>query len=437
VTAYVVRRLLYAIPILLGVNLLTFLLFFFVNTPEDMARVHLGSKRITAEQISRWLREREYHLPSFYNNGWTEVGVRQVSGEDARLQLPAQKPGPYRLRVEVPAPGPGRTLTVQAETDDTAVLRLPPPFQEGHITLALDGPPVRTFDLTLEGVQGMTHPLALTLVPSPGAPMAVVRVQARLRLSALERFTETIFWKKSVRFLLFQFGRSDDGRDIGAEIRKRIAPSLAVTVPIFFIGIFVNIVVAMTLALYRGSYLDFWGVIASVVLMSTSILFFVIGGQWLLGDTLRLVPVSGYDTGLHALKFVVLPVIIGVLGGVGSGVRWYRTIFLEEMEKDYVRTARAKGLPETTVLFKHALKNAMIPILTGVVVTIPFLFIGSLVLESFFSIPGMGSFTLEAIQRQDFAIVQAMVFLGSALYIVGLILTDISYTLVDPRVRLP
>jgi peptide/nickel transport system permease protein len=129
-------------------------------------------------------------------------------------------------------------------------------------------------------------------------------------------------------------------------------------------------------------------------------------------------------------------VVIGIIGGVGSGVRWYRTIYLEEMGKDYVRTARAKGLPESVVLYKHTLKNAMIPILTGVVVTIPLLFIGSLVLESFFAIPGMGSFTLEAIQRQDFAIVQAMVFLGSVLYIVGLILTDISYTLVDPRIRL-
>jgi peptide/nickel transport system permease protein len=146
--------------------------------------------------------------------------------------------------------------------------------------------------------------------------------------------------------------------------------------------------------------------------------------------------VSGYDTGLHAAKFVLLPVLIGVLGGLGSSVRWYRTIYLEEMGKDYVRTARAKGLPESVVLYKHALKNAMIPVLTGIVVTIPFLFIGSLVLESFFAIPGMGSFMLEAIQRQDFAIVQAMVFLGSVLYIVGLIMTDLSYTLVDPRIRL-
>jgi len=435
-TAYIVRRVLYAVPILIGVNLITFLLFFFVNTPEDMARLHLGSKRINAEQISRWLREREYHLPRFCNDGWTEAGVRQVSGEPAQLCLPACKAGAYRVRVEVPARGPGKALGVRVETDGEAVLDLPPPFRDGALSVALDGPPVQEFPFALEAAPGETRTLTVALSPSEGAPMAVVRVVALERLSALERFTETLFWKKSVKFLFFQFGTSDDGRDIGAEIRKRIVPSLAVTVPIFFIGLFVDIVVAMTLALYRGSYLDFWGVIASVVLMSTSILFFVIGGQWLLGTALRLVPVSGYDTGLHALKFVLLPVTIGVVAGVGSGVRWYRTLFLEEMEKDYVRTARAKGLPETVVLFKHALKNAMIPILTGVVVTIPFLFIGSLVLESFFSVPGMGSFTLEAIQRQDFAIVQAMVFLGSVLYIVGLILTDISYTLVDPRVRL-
>jgi len=435
-TAYIVRRVLYAVPILIGVNLITFLLFFFVNTPEDMARLHLGSKRITAEQISRWLRQREYHLPDFYNNGWTEVGVRQVSGGNARLHLPARKAGAYRIRVEVSAPDAGKTLQVRVETDETAALNLPPPFEKSAVSVPLDGPRVQEFPFAFEGIKGEYHPVTVTLTPSEGAPMAVVRVLAHEALSTTERFTETIFWKKSVKFLFFQFGKSDDGRDIGTEIRKRIMPSLAVTIPIFFVGILVNIVVAMTLALYRGSYLDFWGQIVSVILMSTSILFFVIGGQWLLGTALRLVPVSGYDTGIYSVKFVLLPVTIGVIAGIGSGVRWYRTIFLEEMEKDYVRTARAKGLPETTVLFKHALKNAMIPILTGVVVTIPFLFIGSLVLESFFSIPGMGSFTLEAIQRQDFAIVQAMVFLGSVLYIAGLIMTDISYTLVDPRIRL-
>lgn len=133
---------------------------------------------------------------------------------------------------------------------------------------------------------------------------------------------------------------------------------------------------------------------------------------------------------------MILPVAIGVIGGVGASSRLYRTIFLEEISKDYVRTARAKGLSELRVLFRHVLHNGMIPILTGVVVAIPTLFIGSLVMESFFGIPGLGSYTIDAIQAQDFSVVRAMVFLGAFLYIVGLILTDISYTLADPRIRL-
>ena len=134
-------------------------------------------------------------------------------------------------------------------------------------------------------------------------------------------------------------------------------------------------------------------------------------------------------------KFVALPVVIGIMSGIGAGVRFYRTIFLEEVNQDYVRTARAKGLSEGIILFKHALKNAMIPILTSVVSTIPYLFLGSLLIEAFFAIPGLGSFIIEAIQAQDFAIVRSMVYLGSVLYIISLLLTDISYTLVDPRVR--
>jgi peptide/nickel transport system permease protein len=106
------------------------------------------------------------------------------------------------------------------------------------------------------------------------------------------------------------------------------------------------------------------------------------------------------------------------------------------MGRDYVRTARAKGLAESVVLFRHVLKNAMIPILTGVVVVIPLLFMGSLLSESFFGIPGLGSYTIDAIQAQDFAVVRSMVFIGSVLYILGLLLTDLSYTLVDPRIKL-
>jgi peptide/nickel transport system permease protein len=255
-------------------------------------------------------------------------------------------------------------------------------------------------------------------------------------VKGLAKVTRTIFYEKSVRLFAFDFGAAEDNRDIAAEIRARMGPSLALAVPALIVGLLVNITFAMFMAFFRATYLDFWGVVLCVAMMSVSTLFYIIGGQYLVSKVWNLVPISGYDGGIDAARFVVLPVLIGVVSGIGSGGRWYRTLFLEELSRDYVRTARAKGLAESAVLFRHALKNAMIPILTGVVVVIPLLFMGSLLSESFFGIPGLGSYTIDAIQAQDFAVVRSMVFIGSVLYILGLLLTDLSYTVVDPRVRL-
>lgn len=321
---YIIRRILYAIPILVGVNLITFTLFFVVNTPDDMARMQLGIKRVTPEAIEKWKHERGYDKPLMLNDS-----------------------------------------------------------EEGS-----------------------------------------------------GKFTHTIFFEKSAAMFAFDFGRADDGRDIAHEIKSRMLPSLAIALPVFLLGLIVYITFALVMAFFRATYVDFWGVVLCVALMSISSLFYIIGGQFLISKLWHLVPISGYSSGLDAGKFLVLPVIIGIISGAGASTRWYRTIFLEEMSKDYVRTARAKGLPESIVLFRHVLRNAMIPILTGAVVVIPLLFLGSLIAESFFGIPGLGSYTIDAISSQDFAVVRAMVFLGSLLYIVGLILTDISYTLVDPRIRL-
>jgi peptide/nickel transport system permease protein len=321
--AYLVRRLLYALPILIGVNLITFALFFVVNTPDDMARMQLGVKRVTPEAIGRWKAERGYDKPLFINHA-----------------------------------------------------------------------------------------------ASGGAVI-----------------TDTIFFTKSVRMFAGDFGRAEDGRDIAREITTRMGPSLAIALPTFVLGLLVTVSFALLLTFFRASYLDFWGVVLCVAMMSISGLFYIIGGQYLVSKIWKLVPISGYGGGLDAWKFLILPVVIGVVSGIGSSTRWYRTIFLEEISKDYVRTARAKGLSEVTVLFRHVLRNAMIPILTGVVVVIPLLFMGSLLTESFFGIPGLGSYTIDAINAQDFAVVRAMVFIGSVLYIVGLILTDLSYTFVDPRIR--
>jgi len=323
-TAYIIRRLLYAIPILIGVNVFTFMLFFVVNSPDDMARMHLGVKRVTQEAVDHWKAERGYDLPLLVNE---------------------QKQG-------------------------------------------------------------------------------------------LDKLTDTIFFQKSVNLFLFDFGQSDSGRDILYDISQRMWPSLAIALPVLIVGLLINITFALLIAFFRATYIDFWGVIACVVMMSISSLFYIIGGQFIASKLLHLVPISGYETGMDAIKFLILPVIIGVIGGIGAGTRWYRTLFLEEINQDYVRSARAKGLAEQWILFKHVFKNALIPILTGVVVILPLLFMGSLVTESFFGIPGLGSYTIDAINAQDSAIVRSMVVLGSVLYILGLIMTDISYTFVDPRVRL-
>jgi len=322
--AYIIRRLLYAIPILIGVNVITFALFFVVNTPDDMARVHLGVKRVTPEAIEKWKQERGYDRPLLINSA---------------------------------APG-------------------------------------------------------------------------------VKKLTDTIFFEKSLRLFAFDFGRSDQGRDIGYDIQVRMWPSLAIAVPVFLLGLVAYITFALLMAFFRATYIDFWGVVLCVAMMSISGLFYIIGGQYLVGKLWNLVPLSGYDGGLDAIRFLLLPVLIGVVSSIGSSARWYRTMFIEEINKDYVRTARAKGLSELRVLFRHVLQNALIPILTGVVVVIPLLFMGSLITEAFFGIPGLGSYTIDAIESQDFAVVRAMVFLGSVLYIIGLMMTDISYTLVDPRVRL-
>ena len=256
-----------------------------------------------------------------------------------------------------------------------------------------------------------------------------------------ERFpgcvTRTVFWTKSMPLFVFRFGASDhDGTTIGATLRERIPYSLALTVPMFVGSMAVQIVLAMLLAFRRGTWLDRGGLVACVFLMSVSMLFYIVGGQYLFAIRWKWAPVSGFDSAFpHALRFLILPIAIGIVGGIGAGTRFYRTVFLEEIHKDYIRTARAKGLGEGAVLFRHALRNALLPILTHVVVAIPFLIAGNLLLENFFGIPGLGSFLIDAIMRQDFAALRAMVFLGAVLYVVSLILVDIAYTWADPRVR--
>jgi peptide/nickel transport system permease protein len=324
---YILRKLLYSAPILIGVNIITFILFFIVNTPDDMARIHLGGKRVTEDQVQQWKIVHGYDRPFFYNS--KQVGIKKI--------------------------------------------------------------------------------------------------------------TDSLFVDQSIKLFTFNFGVSDTGRNIIYDIKIRMWPSLSIALPAMIIGLIINIVFALVMVFFRGSYVDYVGSIVCISLMSVSALFFIIGGQFLFAKVLKWFPISGYNpidnNVLSIAKFVCLPVLVAVIASIGSDTRLYRSFFLEEISKDYVITARANGLSASVILFKHVLKNAMIPILTNIVYILPYLFMGSLLLESFFGIPGLGSYTIDAINQQDFAVVKAMVFIGALLYIIGLVITDVTYALVDPRIK--
>jgi peptide/nickel transport system permease protein len=323
---YILRRLAYGFVILLGVNLVTFVLFFQVNTPDDMARLNIGGKRVTPELIEKWKAERGYNKPTLWNE------ARKGS----------------------------------------------------------------------------------------------------------ERLTDTIFWDRSVSLFQLKFGRADSesAGDIGHEVSQRMWISMQLALPIFILQVVASTAFALLLVMFRNTRLDLWGVILCVLMLSISSLFYIIVGQFIFSRVLKLVPISGYAPGLDVVRFLVLPVILSAIARLGTEARLYRAMFLEEIGKDYVRTARAKGLSETVVMFRHVLRNALIPIITSAGGYLPYVFMGSLVFETFFGIPGLGAYVIEAIGKQDFAIVRTMVFVGSLLYVATYILIDMAYTWVDPRVRL-
>jgi peptide/nickel transport system permease protein len=253
-----------------------------------------------------------------------------------------------------------------------------------------------------------------------------------------EKPTETMLVDHFRRMLSFDFGTSDaDDVPISRRLREGIGPSLSLTLPLFVFGLLLGIPLALLVAFFRDTYIDRSGVVICVLLMSVSALLYIIGGQYLLGKMLRWFPISGFDPAPAVIaRFLALPVIVGIIAGLGDSVRFDRTVFVEETSKDYVRTARAKGAGEGRIMLRHVLCNGLIPILTQIVIAIPFLFTGSILLESFFGIPGLGSITVDAINANDFATLRTMVFIGSLLFVLGQILTDVSYTLADPRVRL-
>lgn len=321
--SYIVRRLLYVIPIVLGVMLVTFVLFFVLQSPEAMARNVLG-KRANPQNIEAWLHERGYDKPLYLNT----------------------RPG--------------------------------------------------------------------------------------------ERLFDSVFVNQLKDFATFNLGKSDvTGRDIKKILQEGALPSLLITLPAFVVGLTIAVIISLYLVFLRHSPIDTAGVILCVGLMSLPAMVYIIFGQGVIALALNYFPAFGFQVaGLSTLKFLLLPVALMVVIGVGRDVRMYRAIFLEEIAQDYVRTAQAKGVSNSRLLLVHVLKNGMISLITLTVSYLPLLILGSLLIENFFGIPGLGNALFIAIQTTDFATLRSFVFLGALLIQAGYIATDICYALVDPRIRL-
>jgi peptide/nickel transport system permease protein len=240
------------------------------------------------------------------------------------------------------------------------------------------------------------------------------------------------------QIVTFDYGRSFATRRLISDVLKDgIEPSLSLAIPAFSITTILAILIGLFVAYFRGTWLDKGVIILCVFGMSVSMLAYILFGQYVFAFKLGWFPISGYETDWsQRASFIALPALIWITVGLGYDVRFYRTAILEEVNQDYVRTARAKGLPELRVFLKHVLKNSMVPILTFVIIEIPLLILGSFLLESFFGIPGLGNTMIDAIHNSDFPVIRALTMLGSILFIFGSLATDLLYTLVDPRVTL-
>jgi peptide/nickel transport system permease protein len=249
---------------------------------------------------------------------------------------------------------------------------------------------------------------------------------------------ERPFWDSQFLNFVRQLAKGDLGVSTEydepvADILKRgVGPSLSLTVPILIAGTIVALGLALLCAAFRGRTPDKAVLVLSTILMSVNYVVWVLAGQFVLAYKCGLFPIWGYKSAFY----LVLPVIIGVFSSLGVDVRFFRTAILDEIYKPYVRTAMAKGLSRTAVLVKHVLRNSLIPIVTYVSLAIPYLFTGSLMLESFFGIPGLGNVSLNAMHSADMAVVRAVVVLGALLYQIVNLVTDLAYAWLDPRVRL-
>lgn len=444
---YVIRRVLYMIPTVFGVILITFILFNVAGgdpaamklgknaTPRSMEEYDLARGYDKPLFCGLWGKTRAYSDSRFDENAgpWSRVqGVTYTNQPEGRLILP----GLFDHVIPL-----GLNLQTNTSYRWELTCRFTGTGQESRPAFRIMDNSNAVHTVMLEPASGWR---TTTIEFKTGADTSRLQCQIAVNSGALEikslRLGRRVrHWVDSqLWFYLGQIARCDFG--VSAETNQRVSrmilsgilPSLALTVPMFLVGLMIEIALALFCAFFRDTFIDRFFVVFSVILMSVNYLVWIVFGQYFLGYVMRWFPVWGFES----WRYLVLPCLIGVISGLGTGIRFYRTLMLDEMYRDYVRTAFAKGVSRTGVLFKHVLKNAMIPILTSVVMAIPFLYTGSLLLESFFGIPGLGNLAINGILNSDVDVIRAVVLVGAVIYVIANLITDICYTLVDPRVKL-
>jgi len=420
---YIAKRTLQMIPTVIGVILLTFVLFNIV--PNDLAAISLG-KNVTLEMLQTFDEQRGLDRPLFFG---TRARTRAYETQDF-----SQGAGRWNNWSNMVYNAEAATITLQPGTQINP--------------LAFDLPADRTYEWKirfrgageLAGTPLFSNGWKTQKIEFRGAQAAGFKTADRaleIKSLKLHRIQPSVFDSQFV-FYIRQLLRGDFGysdffkQPVSKLLLDGVLPSLSLTVPIFFIGVIVSITLSLVCAFFRNQFIDRSLVVFSVALMSINYLVYIVAGQYFFAYRQGWFPVWGYES----MRYLFLPVLIGVISGLGANIRFYRTIMLDEMYKDYVRTAFAKGVPKSRALFVHVLKNAMIPVITNVVIAIPFLYTGSLLLEKFFGIPGLGYMGVNAVQSSDVDVVRALVLIGAMMFVVANLITDICYAAVDPRVKL-
>ncbi len=406
---YIIRRLLEMVPATFGVLILTFLLFHVVG--GSPAEIVLG-KNARAEALADFDARYGYDKPLICGN-WTSI---RALGETSRQKLERRTDtGMWRVPITYALPAGAYRINATR-----VLLGLRESITGIEDQALVDGPSPLTFAIRA-GWKAVTLDVGGT-------------VPARL---LLEKKNNGFFDSQFVHYLSALM-RCDLGvsteynRPVAQVLKGGVGPSLSLTIPILMGGTLIGVALGLICAAWRGGWIDKGVLVLSTVLMSVNYVVWVLAGQFLLAFKLRLFPIWGFES----VSYLVLPVLIGIVSGLGRDVRFFRAAILDEVYKPYVRTAQAKGLSGGRIMIRHVLRNSLIPIVTYVSLSIPFLFTGSLMLESFFGIPGLGNVSLNAIHSSDMAVVRAVVILGALLYQGVNLLTDLCYAWLDPRVRL-